>query len=426
MQHIHMKHRLICMEGIHMRYVDVKNRVAAAVMAAGVMVSFTACKDKDSKKDSTRKTRVETEDTMKIVPPTTSASDPTKSADELKSIDGPMLIVGCENVGPFNYYEDEGRGSTYTVYYNGQVERISEHSMSDPVEATVEISDDALLSFYEFCLQYGDGKAFAGYSEDVCDGTMYYFTYCDEKGQKHGIYGGYCYEVPVLMDIVDRASGYFDPDFSIPCQNRIGGYQGLLDTVTNLSSPQVKRVDQLPDDVVLELGVDLSYAKYFYEYTYTTTEDAEKGPIVCYVSNIGVLVAMKNNRNWDVTDLIIEVNGRELHAQWDPATYNTYLFEDMLYEKKSITVEMDDWDFGKEGYVEDLQGYGPGPDVMCKPGSIVMCETPEGNEVLRIITRENECECVTVATINSVTEEELLEIFGEGPVTVTISLPEQE
>ncbi|MBQ6271653.1 MAG: hypothetical protein IJK65_08090 [Clostridiales bacterium] len=172
--------------------------------------------------------------------------------------------------------------------------------------------------------------------------------------------------------------------------------------------------------------MDLSYAKYFYEYTYTTTEDAEKGPIVCYVSNIGVLVAMKNNRNWDVTDLIIEVNGRELHAQWDPATYNTYLFEDMLYEKRSITVEMDDWDFGKEGYVEDLQGYGSGPDVMCKPGSIVMCETPEGNEVLRIITRENECECVTVATINSVTEEELLEIFGEGPVTVTISLPEQE
>ena len=409
-----------------MRYVDVKNRVAAAVMAAGVMVSFTACKDKDSKKDSTRKTRVETEDTMKIVPPTTSASDPTKSADELKSIDGPMLTIYCEDEGPYDYYEDDNRDASFTVYYNGDLERVCYHSMSDPVKNVVTLSDYELSVFYQFCMDYGDGKAFTGYSEDVCDGTMYSFAYFDENSERHGIYSGYCYNVPALMEVVDRAGDHFYPDFSIPCQNRIGGYQGLLDTVTNLSSPQVKRVDQLPDDVVLESGVDLSYAKYFYEYTYTTTEDAEKGPIVCYVSNIGVLVAMKNNRNWDVTDLIIEVNGRELYAQWDPATYNTYLFEDMLYEKRSITVEMDDWDFGKEGYVEDLQGYGPGPDVMCKPGSIVMCETPEGNEVLRIITGENECECVTVATINSVTEEELPEIFGEGPVTVTISLPEQE
>ena len=409
-----------------MRYVDVKNRVAAAVMAAGVMVSFTACKDKDSKKDSTRKTRVETEDTMKIVPPTTSASDPTKSADELKSIDGPMLTIYCEDEGPYDYYEDDNRDASFTVYYNGDLERVCYHSMSDPVKNVVTLSDYELSVFYQFCMDYGDGKAFTGYSEDVCDGTMYSFAYFDENSERHGIYSGYCYNVPALMEVVDRAGDHFYPDFSIPCQNRIGGYQGLLDTVTNLSSPQVKRVDQLPDDVVLESGVDLSYAKYFYEYTYTTTEDAEKGPIVCYVSNIGVLVAMKNNRNWDVTDLIIEVNGRELYAQWDPATYNTYLFEDMLYEKRSITVEMDDWDFGKEGYVEDLQGYGPGPDVMCKPGSIVMCETPEGNEVLRIITGETECECVTVATINSVTEEELPEIFGEGPVTVTISLPEQE
>ena len=334
-----------------------------------------------------------------------------------------MLAGGCENVGPFDYYEDECRGCTYLVYYNGQVERISEHSMSDPVEATAEIPDDALFSFYEFCLKYGDGKAFAGYSEDVCDGTMYYFSYFDERGQRHDIYGGYCYAVDVLMDIVDRVGAYFDPDFSIPCQNRIGGYQGLLDTVTNLSCPQVRRIDQLPDDVVLEAGVDLKYAKYFYEYTYTTTEDADKGPIVCYVSNIGVLVAMKNNRNWDVTDLIIEVNGRELHAQWDPATYNTYPLAQMLSEQKSITVEMDDWDFGKEGYVKDLKRNGPLVNVMCKPGQVVMCMTSTGNDVLRFVTRENECKCVTVATINSVTEEELLEIFGEGPVTVTISIP---
>ena len=433
-----MKHRLICMEGFHMKCVDLKNRVVAAAITVGIVFSFSACKDA-KKNDSGKVGRKETSDVVvtkkdtdktdptdkdKATPvPPVVTSVPVKSIDEIKSIDGPMLAVGCENVGPFDYYEDECRGCTYLVYYNGQVERISEHSMSDPVEATAEIPDDALFSFYEFCLKYGDGKAFAGYSEDVCDGTMYYFTYFDERGQRHDIYGGYCYAVDVLMDIVDRVGAYFDPDFSIPCQNRIGGYQGLLDTVTNLSCPQIRRIDQLPDDVVLEAGVDLKYAKYFYEYTYTTTEDADKGPIVCYVSNIGVLVAMKNNRNWDVTDLIIEVNGRELHAQWDPATYNTYPLAQMLSEQNSITVEMDDWDFGKEGYVKDLKRNGPLVNVMCKPGQVVMCMTSTGNDVLRIVTRENECKCVTVATINSVTEEELLEIFGEGPVTVTISIP---
>ena len=245
-----------------MKCVDLKNRVVAAAITVGILFSFSACKS-EKKNDSGKVGRKETSDVVvtkkdtdktdptdkdKATPvPPVVTSVPAKSIDELKKIDGPMLTVGCENVGPFDYYEDECRGCTYLVYYNGQVERISEHSMSDPVEATAEIPDDALLSFYEFCLKYGDGKAFAGYSEDVCDGTMYYFSYFDERGQRHDIYGGYCYAVDVLMDIVDHVGAYFDPDFSIPCQNRIGGYQGLLDTVTNLSCPQIRRIDQLPD-----------------------------------------------------------------------------------------------------------------------------------------------------------------------------------
>ncbi len=412
------------MEGIHMRYVVLKNRVAAAVLAAGILFSFTGCKASekkivDKRDDSTGKTEPVTTQTE----PPTPTPVPTKSIDELKTIEGPMLTVSCEVVGPLNYYEDEARDRVYTLYYDGTLERISYHAVSDPIKSTVTIPDDAYLDFYLFCLEYGDSSAFAGYSEDVNDGEIFGFAYRDENGKDHHIYGGYCYQVKELMDIVHQVAGYFDPDYSIACMNRIRGYEGRLETITNLSEPQIRRVNQLPDDVVLENGVDLDRVKYFYEYTYTTTEDAENGPIVCYVSDNGYLVAMKNNRNWDVTDLIIEVNGRELHAQWDPATYNTYPLAQMLSEQKSITVEMDDWDFGKEGYVKDLKRNGPLVNVMCKPGQVVMCMTSTGNDVLRFVTRENECKCVTVATINSVTEEELLEIFGEGPVTVTISIP---
>ena len=414
-----MNDRHMCMEVIHMRCVDFKNRVAAAVMAVGVMVSFTACKDKDSQNDSARKTRVETEDTMKIVPPTTSASDPTKSVDELKSINGPMLTIYCEDEGPYDYYEDDSRDCSFTVYYNGDLERTCYHSMSDPVKSVVTLSDNEYYYFYQFCVDYVDCKALADYSEDVCDGTMYSFAYYDETRERHSIYSGYCYNVPALMEVVDRAGDHFYPDFSIPCQNRIGAYEGLLDTVTNLSCPEIQRLDKLPEDVVLEAGIDLQYCQYFYEYTYTTTEDAEKGPIVCYVSNYGYLVAMKNNRNWDVADLLIEVNGVTLTAQWDAAMYNTNSMMMILYQQGSVTVEMQDCEFGKEGYVKDLQGSMVKP-IECKPGAIIICMDEMYVDHLYIVTKEGEYKGSPLATINSVTQEELEEILGEGPVTVTI------
>ena len=426
-----------------MRYVGFKNRLAAAVLTAGILFSFSGCKasekkdadksgskvtsgkiqkknDSDKTDDPTGKTEPVTTQTE---PPATTPI-PTKSIDELKTIDGPMLTVSCEVVGPLNYYEDENRDSVYTLYYDGTLERISYHAESEPITSTVKIPDDAYLDFYLFCLEYGDGSAFAGYSEDVYDGEIFGFAYRDESGKDHRIYGGYCYQVKELMDIVHQVAGYFDPDYSIVCMNRIGGYEGRLETITNLSEPQIRRVNQLPDDVVLENGVDLDRVKYFYEYTYTTTEDAENGPIVCYVSANGYLVAMKNNRNWDVTDLLIEVNGKTLGAQWDEAAYNTYPLDQMLYEQGTITIEMDDWEFGKEGNVKDLKRNGPIKTIHCEPGMIIKCMTSSGDDILRIVTVEGEYECVPVAKINSVTQEELEEICGKGKVTVKLSLPE--
>ena len=420
-----------------MKHVDLKKRVTAAVLTAGILFSFSGCKDskkKDSKKSGKKETANmvqgvddsdNTDDPTRKTEPVTDTPTPTptpapaKSIDEIKTINGPMLTIHCEDEGPYDYYEDENRDCSYTLYYNGRLERMSFHSVSDPVKSTVTIPDNDLLNFYDFCLQYGDGSAFAGYSEDVCDGTMYSFSYHDENGQRHGIYSGYCYEVPELMNTVHRAADYFDPDFSVSCMNRIKEYEGLLDTVTNLSCPQVKKVNKLPDDVVLEKGVDIDRASYFYEYTYTTTEDAEKGPIVCYVSNYGWLVAMKNNRNWDVVDLIIEVNGKTLTAQWDPAMYNTDSMMMILYQQGSVTVEMKDCEFGKEGYVKDLQGSAVKP-IECKPGAIIICMNEQYVDFLYIVTKEGEYRGSPLATINSVTQEELEEILGEGTVTVTI------
>lgn len=337
--------------------------------------------------------------------------------DELKKVDGYMLSISSECLAPLDYYNDEARDTDYFIYYNGTIERVSYHSMSDPVKHTVEIPDDVLYDFYKFCVKYGDGKAFQGYSENVCDGEMYYFTYKDENGKPNYIYGGYCYEVQVLQDIIDKAADFFYPDFSVVCQERIGGYEGLLETVTNLSSPEIRKIDTLPDDVVLEPGVNPDSSAFFYEYTYTTTEDAEKGPIVCYVGQYGYLFAMKNNRNWDIADLIIEVNGKTLTAVLDPMPAHYMPLTEMLHNGP-ITIRMDDWKFGKTGYVQGLGIGGANKDI-CEVGTIIM---DTDDDMLRIVTEEGKHEHVVVAKINSVTQDELKEIFGEGEVTVTISL----
>ena len=275
-------------------------RIVALIMAlAMVLASCGTSKETKKKKKSSDK-KVSTK--KKNTPPDTEITPEPSDEDfltKIQSIDGGMLTIGCENLGPIDWGNDEPRDSDFKLYYDGTMTKTSYHSESDPEVHTVVIPDKDLVDFYLFCQEYADGSEFAGHEENVCDGSMYYFNYYDENGNRNYIFGGYCYELDVLQDIIDLARSFFYPDYSIPCRSFLSTYPEILGTVTNLCSPEITKVDTLPDDVIQEPGYEGYSYDYFYAYTYTTTEDADKGPIVIYLTSYGSRIAVKNNRNWD-------------------------------------------------------------------------------------------------------------------------------
>ncbi len=356
---------------------------------------------------------------------------PLPSADEdtmrkIKSIDGILLTIGVDDIGLIDYVNDQTRGSSYELHYNGKLIRKSYHSNSDPEVHTVMIPDNDLYYFYQFCKEYGDGSEFSGHQEDVCDGEMYYFTYYDEVGMKHSIFGGYCYQIDVLQDIAKHACSFFYPDYSIPCRQELAARPELLDTVTNLCSPEIEKLTSLPEGCWVELGYEEYSSDFYYEYTYSTTEDAEKGPIVFYLSKNGVRLAMKNNRTWDRDDVIIEVNGKTLTATLAYKACGEALYQ--MLQEGPLTIEMKMERHSVLYGGDRIEGEMPSAFYNAnparnhgRPGDIIGFYQ---DTKLCILTEEmDDLRHVVVGRINSISEEELKEILGDGEYTVVISLP---
>lgn len=72
----------------------------------------------------------------------------------------------------------------------------------------VKMPDDEYLRIYNFCVEAAADNRFAGYSEDICDGTTYTFTYYDTEGNAHVLYDGYCYDNKELQDIMKLITKY--------------------------------------------------------------------------------------------------------------------------------------------------------------------------------------------------------------------------
>ncbi|MBO4688039.1 MAG: hypothetical protein J5636_05955 [Clostridiales bacterium] len=401
-------------------------RIAALIMAmALILASCGTAKETTKRKKNSDKKKKTTPTETQITP----TPQPTQSYDDIlatiKSIDGIMLTIGVENLGPFDWGNDEVRDCYYELHYDGTMLRRTYHSESDPEDQKVVIPDKDLIDFYLFCVEYGDGSAFAGHHEDVCDGSMLYFNYYDEHGNQHYIFGGYCYELDVLQDIEDLAYSFFYPDCSISCREFLSLYPDVIGTITNFCSAEVEKIDTLPDDICMNLGCEDYYSDCFYSYTYTTTEDAEKGPVVLYVSQHGQLLAMKNNRSWERDDLLIEVNGTKLTATLAYEAHGWELYA-MLMDGP-LTIEMKaDPDFS---YGENLiLGETPDDFTIAYPnryeGSAGDIITFHWTNRISILTEEKDMEHHLIGRINSVTEEELREILGDGDYTIVLSLPE--
>ena len=65
----------------------------------------------------------------------------------------------------------------------------------------IKMSDEDYLKIYEFCINNAKKNKFKNYSEEVCDGDTYTFTFYDLEGNPTEIYDGYCYSNEVLWDI---------------------------------------------------------------------------------------------------------------------------------------------------------------------------------------------------------------------------------
>lgn len=115
---------------------------------------------------------------------------------ELQKNEGVMLtVIGIPNE-PMPIEDRDVYTTMLKVTYDGYA--FIPNPYSDKGE---KISDGDYLKIYNFCVNSVEKDTFKNYSEDVCDGTTYRFTFYDKDGNPTVIYDGYCYNNEELQDI---------------------------------------------------------------------------------------------------------------------------------------------------------------------------------------------------------------------------------
>ena len=114
------------------------------------------------------------------------------SPDDIKDNKGTMLVIDC-------YIVEWGYSMEYSVTYDGYV--------YTPYNYGMQMSDSDLLCIYNFCVNASDGR-YDKYSEDVCDGETYTYTFYDTDGDAHVLYSGYCYDNKELQNALGILSYY--------------------------------------------------------------------------------------------------------------------------------------------------------------------------------------------------------------------------
>ena len=162
-------------------------RILAAVLTAVMAVSLMGCAGAGNGKSH--------KSTGGGTIPWLNAATETK-VENLKKNDGKMLEVtaySSESPVEFTSYITYGGG----VYVSGS-----------GANGELTMSDEDYMFIYKFCVDAYENDRFAGYSEDVCDGTSYKFVFYDTDGAAHELYSGYCYENKDLQEINSRI-GYY-------------------------------------------------------------------------------------------------------------------------------------------------------------------------------------------------------------------------
>lgn len=123
--------------------------------------------------------------------------------NELQSHKGDLLVIVSQPQEAMPPEEYEKAVTRMSVTYDGYANNPNPFNNSK-----VKMPDDEYLRIYNFCVEAAANNRFAGYSEDICDGTTYKFTYYDTEGNAHVLYDGYCYDNKELQEIKKLISKY--------------------------------------------------------------------------------------------------------------------------------------------------------------------------------------------------------------------------
>ena len=124
--------------------------------------------------------------------------------EELQKNSGNMLVITRNPQEAMTAEQYEMARFEITISYEGDIT-----IPGNPVNQTsLKLKNEDYIKFYRFGIDNAEKSKFANYSEDVCDGDTYTFTFYDTDGNPHVIYDGYCYENKDLQDILNTAYNY--------------------------------------------------------------------------------------------------------------------------------------------------------------------------------------------------------------------------
>ncbi len=160
-------------------------RILAAVLTAVMAVSLMGCAGAGNGKSH--------KSTGSTIPWLNAATE--TNIENLKKNDGKMLeITSCSDA--------EDIHASYVTYGGGV------YVSGSGANGELTMSDEDYMFIYKFCVDAYENDRFAGYSEDVCDGTSYKFVFYDTDGVAHELYTGYIDDNKDLQEINSRI-GYY-------------------------------------------------------------------------------------------------------------------------------------------------------------------------------------------------------------------------
>jgi hypothetical protein len=148
-----------------------------------MLTGLTACSDNGDTGRSRRRSHEATEIKVDI--------------EDLKTYDGPMLVITSTIQGPIPVEEE--RDHSVVIYYDGTVNYLD----ASPNECLGALNDEDYMTVYNFCIDTVRNDTFADYYEEVCDGQTYSFVFYDVDGDQHVLYDGCMYENAELNAILD-------------------------------------------------------------------------------------------------------------------------------------------------------------------------------------------------------------------------------